>query len=85
MYIGTSTLRTPVGGWGRSSDWIVVTDMGGRFSCLMKGDIGLMGEAGRIEDSMMDSVLVREDGDEIKVVDIVEVMNGMEGVGIKLG
>ena len=78
-------LRTPVGGWGRSSDWVVVTDTGGRFSCLTKGDIGSMGEAGRIEDSMMGSILVREDGDEIEVVDIVEVMNGMEGVGIKLG
>ena len=42
-----------------------------------------MGVAGQVDDSMMGSVLVREDGDEIEVVDIVEVMDGMEGVGIK--
>ena len=44
-----------------------------------------MGVAGRMDDSMMGSVSVREDGDEIEVVDIVEVMDGMEGVGIKSG
>ena len=44
-----------------------------------------MGVAGRVEDLMMGSVLVREDGDEIEVVDIVEIMDGMEGVGMKLG
>ena len=38
-----------------------------------------MGEAGQVEDSMMGRVLVREDGNEIKVVDI-EVMDGIEGV-----
>ena len=41
--------------------------------------------AGWVDDLMMESVLVREDGDKIEVVDIVEVMDGMEGVGIKLG
>ena len=44
-----------------------------------------MGMAGWVDDLMMESVLVREDGDKIEVVDIVEVMDGMEGVGIKLG
>ena len=60
-------------------------DTGGRCSCSVKGDIGLMGVAGRVDDSMMGSVLVREDGNEIEVVDIVEVMDGMEGVGTKSG
>ena len=64
---------------------MVATDIGGRCSCSVKGDIELMGVAGRMDDSMMGSVLVREDGDEIEVVDIVEVMDGMEGVGIKSG
>ena len=64
-------LRIPVEEWESSSDWIVVTDIEGRFS--------LMGEAGQVEDSMMGRVLVREDGNEIKVVD-VEVMDGIEGV-----
>ena len=67
-------------GWGSSSDWVVATDTGGRFSCLMKGDIGLTGEAGWVKDLMMGRVLVREDGDEIEVVDIVKVMDGIEGV-----
>ena len=58
-------------------------DTGGRCSCSVKEDIGSMGVAGQVDDSMMGSVLVREDGDEIEVVDIVEVMDGMEGVGIK--
>ena len=44
-----------------------------------------MGEAGQVEDSIMERVLVREDGDEIEVVDIVEVMDGIEGVGMKSG
>ena len=60
-------------------------DTGGRYSCSVKGDIRSMGVAGRVDDSMMGSVLVREDGDEIEVVNIVEVMDGMEGVGIKSG
>ena len=44
-----------------------------------------MGEVGWVEDSMMGRVLVKEDGDEIEVVDIVEVMDGIEGVGMKSG
>ena len=44
-----------------------------------------MGVAGRVDNSMIGRVLVREDGDEIEVMDIVEVIDGMEGVGIKLG
>ena len=64
-------LRILVEEWESLSDWIVVTDIEGRFS--------LMGEAGQVEDSMMGRVLVREDGNEIKVVD-VEVMDGIEGV-----
>ena len=57
--------------------------MGGRYSCSVKGDIGSMGVAGQVDDSMTGRVLVREDGDEIEVVDIVEVTDRMEGVGIK--
>ena len=76
-------LRIPVA--GNSSDWVVETDVGGRYSCLVKGDIGLIGVAGRVDDSMRGRVLVREDGDEIEVVDIVEVIEGMEEVGIKSG
>ena len=44
-----------------------------------------MGEVGWVEDSMMGRVLVREDGDKIEVVDIVEIMDGIEEVGIKSG
>ena len=80
-----STLRIPAVGWRSSSDWIVATDTGGRCSCSVKGDIGSMGMAGQEEDSVMRSVLVREDGDEIEVVDIVAVMDRMEGVGMKSG
>ena len=59
--------------------------MGGRYSCSVKGDIGSIGVVGRVDDSMRGRVLVREDGDEIEVVDIVEVIEGMEEVGIKSG
>ena len=59
--------------------------MEGRYPSSVKGDIGSMGMAGQVDNSMMGRVLVREDGDEIKVVDIVEVIDGMERVGIKLG
>ena len=85
MYIGTSMLRIPAEGWESLPDWIVATDTGGRFSCSTKGDIGSMGEAGWVEDLMMGRVLVREDGDKIEVVDIVEVMDGIEGAGTKSG
>ena len=59
--------------------------MGGRYSCSVKGDIGSMGVAGWVDNSMTGRVLVREDGDEIEVVDIVEVIDRIEGVGIKSG
>ena len=67
----------------RLSDWVVATDMGGRFSCLMRGDMGSIGEVGWVEGLMIGRMSVREDGDEIEVVDIVEVMDGIEGVGTK--
>ena len=44
-----------------------------------------MGVAGQVDNSMMGRVSVREDGDEIEVVDIVQVIDGMEEVGIKSG
>ena len=59
--------------------------MGGRYSCLIKGDVGSMGVAGRVDDLMTGRVSVREDGDQIEVVDIVEIIDGTEGVGIKSG
>ena len=59
--------------------------MGGRYSCSVKGDIGSIGVAGRVDNSMRGRVLVREDGDEMEVVDIVEVIEGREEVGIKSG
>ena len=71
--------------WERLSDWIVAMDTGGRFSCSTRGDMGSIGEVGQVEDLMMGRVSVREDRDEIEVVDIVEVMNGIEEVGMKLG
>ena len=77
------TLRIPA--VGNSSDWVVETDVGGRYSCSVKGDIGTMGVAGRVDDSMTGRVLVSEDGDEMEAVDIVEVIDGMEGVEIKSG
>ena len=64
---------------------MVETDVGGRYSCSVKGDIGTMGVAGRVDDSMTGRVLVSEDGDEMEAVDIVEVIDGMEGVEIKSG
>ena len=78
-------LRILVEGWRSLSDWIVAMDIGGKLACSVKGDIGLMGEAGWVEDSMMGSTLVREDRDEIEAVDMVKVMDGMEKVGIKSG
>ena len=59
--------------------------MGGRYSCSVKGDIGLIGVGGQVDNSMRGRILVREDGNEIEVVDIVEVIEGMEEVGIKSG
>ena len=58
-------------------------DVGGRYSCSIKGDVGSMGVAGRMDNSMTGRVSVREDGDKIEVVDIVKIIDGMEGVGIK--
>ena len=71
--------------WRSSSNWVVATDTGERCSCSAKEDIGLMGVAGRVEDSMMGSVVVREDGDEIEVADMVEVIDWIEEAGTKLG
>ena len=38
--MGTSTLWIPTGERGRSSDWVVAMDMGGRISCSTRGDVG---------------------------------------------
>ena len=58
-------------------------DVGGRYSCSAKGDMGSTGMAGRVDDSMTGRVSAREDGDEMDVEDIVEVIDGMEGVGMR--
>ena len=50
-----------------------------------KGDVGYIGETGWMEDLMMGRVLVKEDGEEIDVVNIVEVIEGIEEVGMKSG
>ena len=81
--MGTSTLRIPA--LGSSSDWVLEIDVGGRYSCSVRGDTGLIGVAARVEDSMRGRVLAREDGDKMEVVDIVEVIDGMEEVGTKSG
>ena len=47
--------------------------------------MGYIGETGWMEDLMMGRVLVKEDGEEIDVVNIVEVIEGIEEVGMKSG
>ena len=58
---------------------------GGRVSCSMKGDVGCMGETGQVEGLMMGRVLVIEEGEEIDVINIAVVIEGIEGVGMKSG
>ena len=58
-------------------------DVGGRYSCSAKGDMGSTGVTGRVDDSMTGRVSAREDGNEMDMEDIVEVIDGMEGVGIR--
>ena len=74
-----------MGEWGRSSDWVVVMDTGGRISCSTRGDMGYIGETGWVEGLMMGRVLVIEDGEEIDVIDIVEMIEGIEEIGMKSG
>ena len=70
---------------GRSSDWVVVMDTGGRISCSTRGDMRYIGKTGQVDGSTMERVLVIEDGEEIDVVDMVEVIEGIEEVGMKSG
>ena len=60
-------------------------DTGGRISCSMRGNMGCMGETDQVEGSMMGRVLVIENGEEIEVVDIVEVIKGIDDVRMKSG
>ena len=60
-------------------------DMGGRTSCMTRGDMGSIGEVDQVEGLMMGRISVRENRDEMEVVDIVEVINRIEGVGMKSG
>ena len=50
---------------------------GGRVSCSMRGDAGCMGETGWMEGLMMGRVLVMEEGEEIEVVNITVVIEGI--------
>ena len=83
--MGMLILWIPVGEWGRSSNWMVVMDTGGRVSCSTRGDMGCMSETGQVEGSMMGRVSVMEDGEEIEVVDIVEVIEGIDEMRMKSG
>ena len=74
-----------MGEQGRSSDWIVVMDMGGRVSCSTREDVGYIGETGRVEGLTMGRVSVIEDGEEIEVVNIVEMIEGIDEVRMKSG
>ena len=60
-------------------------DTGGRISCSMRGNMGCMGETDQVEGSMMGRVLVIENGKAIEVVDIVEVIKGIDDVRMKSG
>ena len=60
-------------------------DTGGRISCSMRGDVGWMGEMGWVKGLMMGRVLVIEEGEEIDVINIAVVIEGIEGVGMKSG
>ena len=60
-------------------------DIGGRVSCSTRGDVGYVGKTGQVEGLMIGRVLVIEDGEEIEMVDIVEVIKGIEDVKTKSG
>ena len=60
-------------------------DTGGRISCSMREDVGWMGEMGWVKGLMMGRVLVIEEGEEIDVINIAVVIEGIEGVGMKSG
>ena len=59
-------------------------DTGGRVSCSTR-DVGCMGETGWMEGLIMGRVSVVEEEEEIDVVDIVVVIEEIEGVGMKSG
>ena len=52
---------------------------------MTRGDMGSIGEVDQVEGLMMGRISVRENRDEMEVVDIVEVINRIEGVGMKSG
>ena len=83
--MGTSTLWMLMGEQGKLSDWVVVKDTGERISCSTRGDVKYISETGWVEGSIMGRVLVIEEGEEIDVVDIVEVIKGIEDVRMKSG
>ena len=72
--MGTSTLWIPTGEQGRLSNWMVVMDTGGRISCSTRGDVEYIGETGWMKGLTMGRVSVKEDGEEMNVVNIVEVI-----------
>ena len=60
-------------------------DTGGRTSCSTRGNVGSTSEVGWVEGSTMRRVSVRQDGDKMEVVDILEMIEGIEEVGMKSG
>ena len=52
-------------------------DTGERVSCSVKGASGSIGETGQIEDSMMERVLVMDEGEEIEADNITIVVEEM--------
>ena len=78
-------LWIPMGEQGRSSDWVIMMDTGGRVSCSTRGDMGYINKTGQMEGLMMGRVSVIEDGKKIEVVNIVEVIKGIEDVRTKSG
>ena len=83
--MGMSILWMPMGERGKSSDWIVAMDTGGRVSCSTREDMGFIGEMGWMEGLIMGRVSVIEEGEEIDMVDIVGVIKGIEDMGMKSG
>ena len=60
-------------------------DTGGRVSHSTREDVGCMGKTGWMEGLMIGRVLLMEEGEEMEVVDIAVVIEGIEDVGMKFG
>ena len=69
----------------RSSDWVVVRDIGGRVSCSVKGLLGSIEETGQMNNLVIGRVSVTDEGEEMEMDDIAIVMKEIKEVGIKSG